>query len=46
MGFSGKIVWKRDFTESGRAFCSMGIQFAPDVRLPEAIREMLSSEED
>lgn len=46
MGFSGKIVWKRNFLESGRAFCSMGIQFAADVKLPEAIREMLSAEED
>ena len=46
MAFSGKIVWKRNFTESGRAFCSMGIQFAAGVKLPDAIGEMLSSETD
>lgn len=46
MRFSGRIVWKRNFQESGRDFASMGIQFAPDVKLPEAIREMLSVEED
>lgn len=46
MQFSGKIVWKRDFRESGRAFASMGIQFAAGIALPEAIREMLSTEED
>lgn len=46
MSFSGKIVWKRDFLESGRQFSSMGIQFASSVKLPEAIREMLASEED
>ncbi len=46
MRFSGKIVWKRDFKESGRSFSSMGIQFASDVRLPDAIHEMLVAESD
>lgn len=46
MRFSGRIVWKRNFQESGRDFASMGIQFAPGVELPEAIRDMLSAEED
>ena len=46
MQFSGRIVWKRHFQESGRAFASMGIQFGPGVKLPGAIHEMLSAEED
>lgn len=46
MHFSGQIVWKREFQESGRAFASMGIRFSSGVKLPEAIREMLSAEDD
>lgn len=44
--FTGRVVWKREFHEGRRAFASMGIQFAPEVRLPEAFREMLTSEAD
>lgn len=46
MQFSGNVVWKREFSEGRVMFASMGIQFASDVKLPDAIREMLSSEDD
>ena len=46
MQFEGRIVWTRQFTESGKSFTSMGIAFAPTVSLPEAIRAMLLADTD
>lgn len=46
LSFSGRVAWKREITEGKRTFISLGIQFSPDVKLPEAILEMLTSETD
>lgn len=46
MEFSGKVAWKREFQEGRQTFESMGIQFAPGVKLPEAITEMLTAEDE
>lgn len=44
--FSGRVAWKREITEGKRTFISLGIQFSPDVKLPEAILEMLTTDSD